>query len=177
VDRYVQDYIKLSLEKDQAGFCQAVGVPVLIFEVPRTGLLFSQGQTRLTREVKKLPLARDLIREGHQLPTVEVRQRMAGPVDQVRVGRAKENDIILGEDTVSSRHAVFQRDPKTGISTLQDLASMNGTRVNGIRLVVGKAVVLFDGDVLAFGDNVFLFFYPQGLYEVLRSNLDSLGAK
>ena len=51
---------------------------------------------------------------------------------------------------------------------------MNGTRVNGTRLVVGKSVVLFDGDVLAFGDSMFLFFYPEGLYEVLKANLDSL---
>ena len=168
----VQDYIGLVMGMDRAGFLQRASTPILIAEAPKAGLTFSQGQTRLTRERKKSPLSRDLIRNGNMLPVFEVRQNTPGPPGQVRLGRSDENDLVLRDDSVSSRHAVFQRDERTGTYMLQDLASMNGTMVNGSRLVVGKPVVIFDGDVLSFGDSSFLFFYPGGLYDVIKANLE-----
>lgn len=162
------------MELGKEAFCQQVACPLLIGESPRLGLSFSQGQTRLTRERKKSPLSRELIRRGHQLPVLEVRQTTLGPAGHVRVGRSPENDLALPDDSVSSRHAVFQRDERTATLTLQDLASMNGTMVNGTRLVVGKPVVLFDGDVVSFGDRSFLFFYPAGVFDVLKANLKDL---
>jgi len=157
------------MEKQE--FVKELGVPILIGEANRGGLSFSWGQTALKPEQRKSPLTRELIRDGHQLPVMELRQRNPGPSGQVRVGRTKENDLVIADETVSSRHAVFQRSDPSNTYSLQDLASMNGTRVNDSRLVVGKSVVLFDGDVLAFGDSVFLFFYPEGLHDVLKASL------
>lgn len=170
----VQDCVSACVKLDRERFVQQLEVPVLIAEQRRAGFTFTADQTRLIKREKKTPLARDLIRAGHQLPILEVRQRKLGPPGQVRVGRSQENDLIVKDDTVSSRHAVFQRNDRTGTYDIHDLASMNGTWVNGSRLVVGKSVVLFDGDVLGFGDTVFLFFYPAGLYDVLKANVDSL---
>ena len=171
--RLVQDYIRACTKMEKEEFVKELGVPVLIGESKGVGLSFSWGQTALTPEQRKSPLTRELIRDGHQLPVMELRQQQPGPAGQVRVGRTKENDLLVAHETVSSRHAVFQRTDPDDTYSLQDLASMNGTRVNDGRLVVGKSVVLFDGDVLAFGDPVFLFFYPGGLYDVLRASLDS----
>jgi pSer/pThr/pTyr-binding forkhead associated (FHA) protein len=161
---------------DRERFVQQLEVPVLIAEQRRVGFTFTAEQTRLFRREQKTPLARDLIRAGNQLPIIEVRQCRPGPSGQVRVGRLRENDLKIEDDTVSSRHAAFQRNDQTGAYNLQDLASMNGTWVNGSRLVVGKSVVLFDVDVLGFGDTVFLFFYPAGLYDVLKANVDLLAS-
>jgi len=146
----------------------------MIAEARRAGLTFTADQTRLIKREKKTPLARDLIRAGNQLPVLAVRQQQLGPQGQVRVGRSNENDLVIKDDTVSSRHAVLQKNDRTGTYDIHDLASMNGTWVNGSRLVVGKSVVLFDGDVIGFGDTVFLFFYPAGLYDVLKANIGSL---
>ena len=170
----VQDCINACVKLDRERFVQQLDAPVLIAEQRRAGFTFTADQTRLIKREKKTPLARDLIRAGNQLPILEVRQHQLGPPGQVRVGRSQENDLIIKDDTVSSRHAVFQKNDRTGTYDLHDLASMNGTWVNASRLVVGKSVVLFDGDVLGFGDIVFLFFYPAGLYDVLKANVDSL---
>jgi len=170
----VQDCINACVKLDRDNFIKQLEMPVLIAEQRRAGFTFTAEQTRLIKREKKTPLARELIRAGNQLPILEVRQRKLGPPGQVRVGRLQENDLMIKDDTVSSRHAVFQRNDRTGSYDVHDLASMNGTWVNSSRLVVGKSVVLFDGDVLGFGDIVFLFFYPAGLYDVLRANVDSL---
>jgi len=170
----VQDCINACVKLEREDFIRQLEVPVLIAEARRAGLTFTADQTRLIKHEKRAPLARDLIRAGNQLPVVGVRQRQLGPQGQVRVGRSGENDLVVKDDTVSSRHAVFQKNDRTGTYDIHDLASMNGTWVNGSRLVVGKSVVLFDGDVIGFGDTVFLFFYPAGLYDVLKANVDSL---
>jgi hypothetical protein len=171
---FVQDYIRASIEMERDDFCQRLAAPLLIYEHPRAGLSFDWGQTRLTGTQKEVPLTRDLIRRANKLPVMEIKKRILGPQGQVRLGRSEDNDLVIPDETVSSRHAVFQLSQMDGTILLQDLASMNGTKVNSTRLVVGKALVLFDGDVLSFGDSVFLFFYPDGLYDVLKANLDSI---
>lgn len=170
----VQDLIRACRQQVREEFCSWLQHPVLICESPRAGLSFSAGQTVLTRTSREVPLARELIRKGPSLPYLLVRQRLPGPPGQIRIGRAPENDLVFRHNTVSSRHATLQQNPRTGSLSLNDLASTNGTHVNGSRLVVGKQVVLFDGDVLGFGDLCFLFFYPGGLYDVLWANLESL---
>lgn len=170
----LQDCINACVKLDRQKFIEQLEVPVMIAEERRAGFTFTAEQTRLIKHEKRAPLARDLIRAGNQLSILEVRQRQLGPRGQVRLGRSADNDLVVKDDTVSSRHAVFQRNDRTGALDVHDLASMNGTWVNGSRLVVGKAMILFDGDVLGFGDTVFLFFYPAGLYDVLKANIDSL---
>jgi pSer/pThr/pTyr-binding forkhead associated (FHA) protein len=171
---FVQDFIRLCMETDRESFANRIGGPILIYEHPRAGLSFNWGQTRLTENRKEVPLTRDLIRKANTLPVLDLKRRNPGPAGQIRLGRSEDNDLVITDETVSSRHAVFQYYEQSGTCSLQDLASMNGTQVNRTRLVVGKAVVLFDGDVLAFGDSVFLFFYPTGLYDVLKANLESM---
>ncbi len=172
--KYVQDYIRACVEMERDDFCGRLAAPLLIYEHPRAGLSFNWGQTRLTGGVKEAPLTRDLIRRANKLPVMEIKKRVLGPPGQVRLGRSDDNDLVIPDETVSSRHAVFQLSEPDDTMLLQDLASMNGTKVNRTRLVVGKALVLFDGDVLSFGDSVFLFFYPAGMYDVLKANLDSI---
>src|SRR5947209_20092136 len=54
--------------------------------------------------------------------------------DGTRLGRAADNTFPLSEATVSRHHARFGVDPQ-GIVRLIDLASTNGTFLNGRRLV------------------------------------------
>ena len=66
----------------------------------------------------------------------------------VTVGRSRECDCVLSEQSVSRRHAELRRDGSRWL--LRDLGSRNGTRVNGVRLL--DEVELRPGDRVSFGD-------------------------
>src|SRR5437868_4949905 len=77
--------------------------------------------------------------------------RLALPDDErIRyvVGRGSACDLVLSDLTVSRVHAELRRDQSGW--TLIDLGSLNGTRLNGWRLV-GPARVR-SGDEISFGD-------------------------
>jgi hypothetical protein len=63
------------------------------------------------------------------------------------LGRATDNDLVLLDTYVSSYHARLDR--RDGEWWLTDLASRNGTLLNG--LPISKPVPLADGDVIGVG--------------------------
>ncbi|TMC38428.1 MAG: FHA domain-containing protein [Chloroflexi bacterium] len=69
------------------------------------------------------------------------------------IGRTNGNDLIIQGRTVSRRHARLFFD--NGRWYLEDLQSANGTLVNNVR--VYQPVVLNDGDVINFGDEIVVF--------------------
>ncbi len=73
---------------------------------------------------------------------------------QIMVGkRLKAPDIALNWPTVSRHHAVFQIE--SGICTVRDCGSTNGTYLNGERLGREETRVLLSGSELKFADIVF----------------------
>lgn len=74
-------------------------------------------------------------------------QRGITPAAPVVIGRHRDSDFVIGDQTVSRRHAALYRKGYSWI--VEDLGSKNGTRVNG-RRVVGRAVIA-PGDELGFG--------------------------
>jgi hypothetical protein len=72
------------------------------------------------------------------------------------VGRGSGCDLVLADLTVSRIHAELRRDAETWF--LVDMGSLNGTRLNGWRLV-GPARVR-PGDEVSFGDCAFLLAPP-----------------
>jgi DNA-binding NtrC family response regulator len=68
--------------------------------------------------------------------------------ERLRIGKAPDNDLVLGDDTVSRHHCELAR---TGGGVLvRDLGSTNGTRVEGARVteaVVSPGMVLKVGEV------------------------------
>jgi serine/threonine protein kinase len=73
--------------------------------------------------------------------------------DVTTVGRTHGNDFIISGLTVSRRHARLWFD--NGRWYLEDLQSANGTMVNNMHL--RQPIVLNDGDVIKFGDEVVVF--------------------
>ncbi|GAC1400962.1 MAG: hypothetical protein NVS4B12_10340 [Ktedonobacteraceae bacterium] len=69
------------------------------------------------------------------------------------IGRTNGNDLIIVGRTVSRKHARLWFD--AGRWFLEDLQSANGTLINGMRIV--QPMVLNDGDVINFGDEVVVF--------------------
>jgi len=66
------------------------------------------------------------------------------------VGRDRECEIVLGDDSVSLKHAKIKYVADTDAYVLYDLVSTNGTFVNGER--VEAPIQVNDEDELSFGD-------------------------
>ncbi|AHB49303.1 signal peptide protein [Hyphomicrobium nitrativorans NL23] len=67
----------------------------------------------------------------------------------VRVGRHRDNDICLSNDSISRRHAAVRYDAKTRRFTITDLGAGNGVIVNKTRC---KSRELNDGDTVELGE-------------------------
>ncbi len=166
----LQDFISACLELSREEFCARYPNPLLIQERQGSGLVFTRQSTRLSKADRSLPLGKDLIRQANQCPVLAIEKRLPGPADRIAVGRSSGNDVVLTDETISARHAAFRRCGSTQSWSVVDLASSNGSKVNSSPLEPEQDELLFDGDVLVFGDSVFLFFYPLGLYDVLRAS-------
>ena len=72
------------------------------------------------------------------------------------IGRESDNDIVLDDETASRYHARLLVEPGIGNPQIyiQDLASVNGTLVNGERIV---RRLLQDEDRITIGDALFAF--------------------
>lgn len=75
--------------------------------------------------------------------------------DLTTIGRTNGNDLIISGRTVSRRHARLWFD--NGRWYLADMQSANGTFVNSVRLQPNLPVMLNDGDIINFGDEVVQF--------------------
>jgi hypothetical protein len=88
-------------------------------------------------------------------PVGEAEHTFEVDVAEMLVGRRDDRrdirpEIPLNDPGTSRRHAKFMRNAD-GTVTLQDLASMNGTRLNGADMVAGSRQVLKEADVVALG--------------------------
>ena len=88
-------------------------------------------------------------------------------MQQIKIGKAPTNDIVINDKTVSREHlVVFIDDDKNVFIT--DLGSTNGTYVNGVR--IEESVKLETLDVLRVGNS--LVEWPQFL--IFNNNLDKV---
>ncbi|MDR1880842.1 MAG: FHA domain-containing protein [Tannerellaceae bacterium] len=81
----------------------------------------------------------------------------------IRIGKAKDNDFIVGDPHVSRHHARLIRE-QDGALTLEDLGSTNGTYVNGAQ-IVKKRITFADKVVL--GNS-----YPLDIGQALHAGND-----
>jgi FHA domain/Domain of unknown function (DUF1707) len=72
------------------------------------------------------------------------------------IGRNPDCDLVVGDPTVSRRHAELRREG--GRWVLADLGSSNGTRVNGWRV---RRATVGVGDELMLGDQRLVFARPR----------------
>ena len=66
------------------------------------------------------------------------------------MGRAKDNELRIQDDSVSKAHAALVMN-KAGDLLVADTGSTNGTFVNGERLTYGASQQINNGDVVGFG--------------------------
>lgn len=70
-----------------------------------------------------------------------------------RIGRIPENELVLDGPTVSRRHATIVWSPEAERPTIEDLASANGTSVDGVAVQAGQPRPLHDGAVIDIGEH------------------------
>lgn len=66
------------------------------------------------------------------------------------IGRTKENDLMIEDNSISKVHAAFVFNSKSQL-VLADTGSTNGTFINGQRIAYGRAFPVNNGDSLKFG--------------------------
>ena len=93
------------------------------------------GELRLSFEAGGRPVVRDV--------TLEEGKRLS-------VGRTKENDVAIDDQSISKAHASLLLN-KEGKLIVADIGSTNGTFVRGERIAYGTAVEISAGDSLLFG--------------------------
>ncbi|MBF0613786.1 MAG: FHA domain-containing protein [Magnetococcales bacterium] len=88
--------------------------------------------------------------------------------ESLLIGRAVENDLVMGDDAISNRHAriVFGA---SGQYFLEDLNSTNGVFVNGVPVGHDRQE-LVDRDQIKFGRHEFTLMFPGTLYNFLTGN-------
>ena len=78
-------------------------------------------------------------------------------IGQNIIGNSSECDIILGEGTVSQKHANLHinkmKKPEKTEATISDLGSTNGTLVNENSVSVARPVECVNGDIITIGEN------------------------
>ncbi len=72
------------------------------------------------------------------------------PGERVTVGRTRENDLALEDQSVSKLHAALSFHAN-GELMVADTGSTNGTFINKERLAYGKALPVNEGDMVTFG--------------------------
>jgi len=73
----------------------------------------------------------------------------------ISIGRNRDNDIVILDDTMSARHASIEIQESSAI--LRDAGSSNGTFVNQEPLGEGAQIPLDSGDCVRFGQRVFYY--------------------
>jgi dipeptidyl aminopeptidase/acylaminoacyl peptidase len=77
---------------------------------------------------------------------------VALPSQMVTVGRAPDNDVVVGDPATSGHHGRIEK--RNGFFWISDLGSTNGTMVNGEPVIEKQ---LSDGDMIAIGQNTMRF--------------------
>ena len=74
------------------------------------------------------------------------------------LGRGKDNHLVILDSKISRKHAQISYTPATHTYTIIDLASDNGTWLNGARLMPNSHAIIQNGSVIQLGTDTQLVF-------------------
>jgi len=97
----------------------------------------------------------DVVLHGHDLTNSEIRIKVPGKVlaqnvEGIILGRSSDADCVIVENSVSRRHARMSLSDNNVM--IEDLGSLNGTVVDGIKLSPRKKHTLSQGSKIILGD-------------------------
>lgn len=124
--------------KDEQTFMEIRSDKTEKYQIEPGACICPDGQSDLRVEISVLPTLRT------------ARYSLAG-MREIQIGRSQQSDIVLHDEGASRAHALLIC--SSGIYTLSDLNSTNGTFVNGRRI---KKTYLHDGDMFQISGSYFL---------------------
>lgn len=127
------------------------GIPILMLIILVVTIIFFSIITfrQNGKRSKNKPAAGNEFKPFAYLVTQDERKhRYAITRTTWRIGRGRDNEMVLNDNSVSRRHAEINRD-KGGVFTLFDLDSLNGVFVGGERV---SKHILHEGDIIEIGD-------------------------
>jgi hypothetical protein len=134
---------------------------------PATTMVFQHETIAMMRAERAAELEKLALQLAPKSVVVPMKKKPGSFWDQITVGRASTNDIVLGDPAVSNVHAHFEPGFEEGIA-LQDLGSSNGTFLNREPMQPHVPRPVRAGDCIRFGQSVFYFVSKTMLEELLR---------
>jgi hypothetical protein len=101
----------------------------------------------------------------------ELRKRSGSLVNDIFVGRAPTNDIVLANASVSKSHLRFISIPRTKHYQLVDMFSSNGTYLNGEKINPFEKHQVEDHDEISFGGEYQLIYYSSQAFHKMLTGL------
>ncbi len=165
LDEYLVDCKRYSRE----GFAAAHPHPWFVVAVPdksgdkwRAFRTTSVSAWSLIQARAELPAVADVYRALKVVKSADNPWR-----NRISLGRARNNDVVLRDRSVSKLHAHLTLDDD-GQTSLRDAGSRNGTRINGDRIRGKDAIVLVAGDEVRFGRVDAVFQDATAFYDFLH---------
>jgi pSer/pThr/pTyr-binding forkhead associated (FHA) protein len=91
--------------------------------------------------------------------------------ERISIGRARNNDIVLPDSSVSKLHAHIKLSDNEGVFVI-DAGSRNGTRVNSAKVPSGELVRIDVGDIVTFGRTTVILLDGASLYDLVARHVD-----
>jgi pSer/pThr/pTyr-binding forkhead associated (FHA) protein len=149
---------------DRDALLRSLHCPVLVWEsVPALPAAVSRSEG--ITQVGRRPQSRSV-----EPIVFELRPRPRAGTAEVTVGRGPECDIVLSEPTVSRIHARFRQEPHTGMWSVTDVGSHNGTFQDGVLVLPGRPAPLFRRASLRLGAVELVFLQTEAFEQYVRSS-------
>jgi hypothetical protein len=170
-----QTLTRLASATTQEEFTDLVHCPALVGSAIRDGELMQQASAPAGKRKKTQVFSPSMVNLFVQGGSIEqsiflFRKPLSGVSSSdmkiFRVGRDPNVDILMVDFAISGEHAVIKLESNGYY--LQDLASSNGTFVNGTRLG-RERVLLEEGDSIRFARYEFVFLNSGELHELLHN--------
>jgi pSer/pThr/pTyr-binding forkhead associated (FHA) protein len=168
LDRFLARIEGLSLED----FKQIYPLPFLLVEMiapDQDTQAFQTVMPQDTENAKSIPGMDPVKRNFRERIYTLQKSGRNSFINLISVGRSINCDILVPHPTISKLHAVVRQDAETGLFTLTDPGSTNGTFVRNMPLPPNENVELRSMQTILFGKDVrATFFHPEDLYKYLQ---------
>ncbi|MBW1980716.1 MAG: FHA domain-containing protein [Deltaproteobacteria bacterium] len=173
-EKTIAEYVELASGMSGREFIAHHNHPVLVEKVgvfPHQSDSLMSGTMVLEADAPVGKLVEDLVALDMGSAKVFPLKKKPGSLgEDIFVGRAPTNDIVLPSSSVSKSHANFTPTSEERDYELVDMFSSNGTFVNGEKIHPFEKHPVKDHDEISFGpDYVLIYYSPRGFYELLRS--------
>jgi hypothetical protein len=148
---------------DREGLLKAVCWPMLVWESPPPRPDPHLGFARSTLSNVRCQ------RPHTSEPLVFELRKSAAEPGEISLGRSPDCDVVVEDATVSRLHAVFRKEPHTGMWHVVDAESHNGTFLAGVLTVPGRPSPLFERASLRFGAVEMSFLQASAFEQYIRA--------